>query len=178
MNAYDTSDGTVVLDAVRHNKMFASETRGPNEGAPTLDQWILNPTTGAARHQRLDDRPMEFPRIDERLIGSTNRFGYGACIGNDFVQDVLVKHDLTSATSEVRNDGMHFGYGEPVFVPRFDKAAEDDGWVMALRHNLDTNLSELVILDSQAFTAEPVAIVHLPARVPNGFHGNWIPLNQ
>ena len=73
---------------------------------------------------------------------------------------------------------MYFGYGEPVFVPRFENAAEDDGWVMALRHNLDTNLSELVILDSQAFTEEPVAIVHLPARVPNGFHGNWIPLNQ
>lgn len=178
MNAYDSTDGTVVLNAVRHNKMFATETRGPNEGVPTLDQWILNPITGAALHHSLDDRPMEFPRIDERLIGNNNRFGYGAGVRGDFIQDVLIKHDLTSATSEVRNDGMHFGYGEPVFIPRFENAAEDDGWVMALRHNLDTNLSELVIVDSQAFTDEPVAIVHLPARVPNGFHGNWIPLNQ
>ncbi|MEO8163668.1 MAG: carotenoid oxygenase family protein [Ilumatobacteraceae bacterium] len=178
MNAFDAADGKVVLNAVRHNKMFASETRGPNEGAPTLDQWILNPANGSATHVNLDDRPMEFPRIDERLIGINNRFGYGAGVRGDFIQDVLVKHDLTSATSEVRDDGKDFGYGEPVFVPRFENAAEDEGWIMALRHNLETNLSELVIIDSQAFTDEPVAIVHLPVRVPNGFHGNWIPLNQ
>ena len=178
MNAYDAADGTVVLNAVRHSKMFATETRGPNEGAPTLDQWVLNPSGGEAKHVSLDDRPMEFPRIDERLIGSKNRFGYGAGIRGDFIQDVLVKHDLKSETSEARSDGRNFGYGEPVFVPRSQNASEDDGWVMALRHNLDTNLSEMAILDSQAFTDEPVAVVHLPARVPNGFHGNWIPLGQ
>ncbi|MGH3276173.1 MAG: carotenoid oxygenase family protein, partial [Streptosporangiaceae bacterium] len=25
------------------------------------------------------------------------------------------------------------------------------------------------------FTGEPVARVHLPARIPLGFHGSWIP---
>jgi carotenoid cleavage dioxygenase len=178
MNAYDAADGTVVLDAVRHAKMFASETRGPNEGVPTLDQWILDPISGSVRHRCLDDRPMEFPRIDERLIGRFNKFGYGAGIGDGFAQDVLIKHNLTAATSQVRDDGNHIGYGEPVFIPRSENAAEDDGWVMALRHNRNTNLSDLAIIDSQDFTGEPVAIVHLPARVPNGFHGNWIPVNQ
>jgi carotenoid cleavage dioxygenase len=178
MNAYDAADGTVVLDAVRHAKMFASETRGPNEGVPTLDQWILDPISGSVRHRCLDDRPMEFPRIDERRIGNHNRFGYGAGIGDGFAQDVLIKHDLSAASTEVRDDGKHLGYGEPVFVPRFETAAEDDGWIMALRHNRDTNLSELAIIDSRAFTDEPVAIIHLPARVPNGFHGNWIPISK
>lgn len=79
---------------------------------------------------------------------------------------------------EVRDDGRHFGYGEPVFIPRFENADEDDGWVMALRHNRDTNLSDLVIIDSQAFTGQSIAVIHLPARVPNGFHGNRIPINQ
>jgi carotenoid cleavage dioxygenase len=45
---------------------------------------------------------------------------------------------------------------------------------MALRHNTDTDLSDLVVLDAQDFVGEPVAIVSLPARVPNGFHGNWV----
>lgn len=178
MNAYDSRDGNVVLEAVRHDKMFASETRGPREGVPTLDQWTLSPTSGSVRHRRLDDRPLEFPRIDERRIGTRNRFGYSAGCGDFFVQDVLIKHDLVGATTEVRNDGKNFGYGEPVFIPRFEHADEDNGWIIALRLNLESNLSELVIFDCQAFTDEPVAIIHLPARVPNGFHGNWIPLNQ
>lgn len=178
MNAYDAVDGTVVLNAVRHDKMFASETRGPSEGVPTLDQWILNPTNGSVSHRRIDDRPQEFPRINERLIGRHNTVGYSAGIGDGFAQDVLIKHDFAAATTEVRNDGVHFGYGEPVFVPRFEDADEDDGWIMALRHNRDTDLSELVIIDSQAFIDEPIAVVHLLARVPNGFHGNWLPLNQ
>jgi carotenoid cleavage dioxygenase len=33
--------------------------------------------------------------------------------------------------------------------------------------------SDLVLVD--AATLETVASVHLPVRVPNGFHGNWIP---
>jgi carotenoid cleavage dioxygenase len=35
-----------------------------------------------------------------------------------------------------------------------------------------------VILDGTAFTGPPVATVHLPARVPNGFHGSWVPTNS
>lgn len=29
-------------------------------------------------------------------------------------------------------------------------------------------------ITAQDFTAEPVARVHLPARIPLGFHGSWI----
>jgi len=177
MNAYDAPDGTVVLNAVRHDRMFSSELRGPSEGPPTLDQWVLNPVTGAAKHRLLDDRPQEFPRVDERLVGQHNRYGYSAGIGAIFAQDVLIKHDLETSTAQVRNDGTRFGYGEPVFIPRSLGAAEDDGWVMALRHDHDTDLSELAIIDSRAFTDEPVAVVHLPVRIPNGFHGNWIAVN-
>ena len=67
------------------------------------------------------------------------------------------------------------GYGEPVFVARDGGAAEDDGWVIALRHNRETDLSDLCVFDAAAIDADPVAVVHLPARVPNGFHGNWMP---
>ena len=33
---------------------------------------------------------------------------------------------------------------------------------------------QLVLLDAQ--TLESVATVHLPQRVPMGFHGNWAPV--
>lgn len=174
LNAYDLADGTVVLDAARHEKMFDLEQRGPNEGFPTLDRWILNPQSGKAKHERIDDRPQEFPRINESLIGMKHEFGYFAGISDVFKQADLIKQNLIKRKTEVRHDGENFGYGEPVFVPRENPKSEDDGYVMAMRHNTETDLSDLVVLDAQNFVGEPVAVVALPARVPNGFHGNWI----
>jgi carotenoid cleavage dioxygenase-like enzyme len=63
--------------------------------------------------------------------------------------------------------------GEAVFAPSSPEAAEDDGYVMAFVHNADRGAADLVILAAQDFTGEPVAAVHLPARVPLGFHGSW-----
>ena len=45
---------------------------------------------------------------------------------------------------------------------------------MAFVHNPDRGAADLVILAAQDFTGEPVARVHLPARIPLGFHGSWI----
>jgi carotenoid cleavage dioxygenase len=35
--------------------------------------------------------------------------------------------------------------------------------------------SDLVVLAADDFGGDPVATVHLPQRVPFGFHGNWVP---
>ena len=57
----------------------------------------------------------------------------------------------------------------------YPDVAEDDGWVMSLVYDRTTERSDLVVLDAQDFAGEPVATVHLPTRVPYGFHGNWVP---
>ncbi len=44
---------------------------------------------------------------------------------------------------------------------------------MGFVYDRSTDRSDLVLLDGQ--TLETVATVHLPARVPHGFHGNWVP---
>jgi carotenoid cleavage dioxygenase len=35
--------------------------------------------------------------------------------------------------------------------------------------------TDLCIIDARDLAAGPVARVHLPQRVPAGFHGNWMP---
>jgi carotenoid cleavage dioxygenase len=35
--------------------------------------------------------------------------------------------------------------------------------------------SDLVVLDATDVAKGPVATVHLPARVPYGFHATWVP---
>jgi carotenoid cleavage dioxygenase len=62
-----------------------------------------------------------------------------------------------------------------VFVPRSDGSAEDDGWVLAYVYDANTDRSDVVVLDAQDFGGDPVATIHLPVRVPFGFHGSWLP---
>jgi carotenoid cleavage dioxygenase len=174
MNAYDDGD-EVVLDAARHEKMFDKERRGPSEGPPTLDRWRLNVVTGTHTYERIDDRPQEFPRINESLVGLRHQFGYCAGVGSNFAQDTLIKVNLDTRQVEARTDTSRYGYGEPVFIPRDGASSEDDGYVMALRLDHETDKSDLAIFDAQAITDDPIAVVHVPARIPNGFHGNWIP---
>jgi carotenoid cleavage oxygenase len=176
LNAYDLPDGRVVMDVARHPRMFATDLNGPDEGTPTLDRWTIDPTAGKVLEERLDDRGQEFPRVDERLVGKPHRYGYCASFeAGPITHGALVKHDFERGTTTTHSYGEGRGSGEGVFIPRSDDAAEDDGWVMSLVYDAATDRSDLVILDAQDFAGEPVATVHLPQRVPYGFHGNWIP---
>jgi carotenoid cleavage oxygenase len=60
-----------------------------------------------------------------------------------------------------------------VFVADPDPKAEDDGVLMGYGYHRGRDEGQLLILDAQ--TLETVAVVHLPQRVPMGFHGNWCP---
>jgi carotenoid cleavage oxygenase len=60
-----------------------------------------------------------------------------------------------------------------VFVPSGPDAAEDDGVLMGFVHDDLSGRTDLVLLD--AGSLEDVARVHVPARIPYGFHGNWVP---
>jgi carotenoid cleavage dioxygenase len=62
--------------------------------------------------------------------------------------------------------------GESVFAADPDGSAEDDGWLLNMVH-YDDGRDDLVILDARDLTTGPIATVHLPQRVPFGFHANW-----
>ncbi|MFI8458712.1 carotenoid oxygenase family protein [Kitasatospora sp. NPDC085464] len=72
--------------------------------------------------------------------------------------------------------------GEAVFVPAGTGtpvgpgagSAGSPGWLMTYVHDARTERSDLVVLAADDLAAPPVATVHLPARVPFGFHGNWL----
>ena len=48
------------------------------------------------------------------------------------------------------------------------------GWLLAYVYDAATAASDMVVLDADDVAAGPVATVHLPARVPYGFHGSWL----
>ena len=175
LNAYDDGD-RVILDVTRHPRMFATEHRGPNEGAPTLDRWTVDLSAGKVIEERLDDRGQEFPRIDERLVGKRHRYGYAVefsgAAGEAQASHGVLKHDLCSGSSQHRSFGSDHECDEFLFVPSSDAAGEDDGVLVGFVYDRNTDRSDLTVLD--AGTLETVAAVHLPVRVPHGFHGSWV----
>jgi carotenoid cleavage dioxygenase len=177
LNAYDDGSDRIVLDVVRHPQMFATDRQGPNEGPPTLDRWTVDTSGDKVLEDRLDDRGQEFPRVDERLTGRRHRFGYAPVVGTDAgdidLTGSLLKHDLVAGRTEVRSFGPSRRAGEFVFVPAGPDAAEDEGVLMGFVHDDESVRTDLALID--ATTLEDVAQVHLPVRVPYGFHGNWIP---
>ncbi|WIY02115.1 carotenoid oxygenase family protein [Amycolatopsis mongoliensis] len=172
LNAYDDGDG-IVLDVVRHPKMFDRELHGPDEGGPTLDRWTVDLAAGKVIEERLDDRGQEFPRVDERLVGRRHRYGYAmSADGGANPGGSLFKHDFHTGSRQERAFGAGRQPGEFVFVPSHADAAEDDGVLMGFVFDPASQRSDLTLLD--AGTLETVAAIHLPDRVPNGFHGNWV----
>jgi carotenoid cleavage dioxygenase-like enzyme len=177
MNAYD-EDGAVIVDLVRHPKMFATHLIGPDEGAPVLERWRIDPEGGKVVTQVIDDRPQEFPRVDERVVGRRHRYGYSAATDKENTDEAgltmgsaLIKHDLSTGASETRT--FRGGAGEAIFVPESATSGEDEGFVLSLVYDTEREATDLLVLHAQDFTGEPAAVVHLPVRVPYGFHGNW-----
>jgi len=173
MNAYDDGD-TIVLDVVRHPKVFDTNHLGPTGGAPTLDRWTVDLPDGKVRESRWDDRAQEFPRVDERRVGKPHRYGYAPAAGERPAgRSSLLKHDFIGGRTESHSFGADKTLGEFVFHPSSPDAAEDDGVLMGYAYDRTTDRSELAILDAQ--TLQQMASIKLPHRVPAGFHGNWIP---
>ena len=57
---------------------------------------------------------------------------------------------------------------EPIFVPRPQSSAEDDGWILAPVFRSATSTTDLVILDAQNLSQGPIATIHLPHHIPIG----------
>jgi carotenoid cleavage dioxygenase len=173
MNAYDDGD-TIVLDVVRHPKMFDTDHLGPNEGPPTLERWTVDLADGKVRESRVDDRGQEFPRVDERVVGKRHRYGYAPAVGDGLSGDhTLLKHDFVGGHTSSRGFGAGKALGEFVFHPSSPDADEDDGVLMGYVYDRSADRSALTILDAR--TLDDVASIQLPHRVPAGFHGNWVP---
>ncbi len=167
----------VVCHVGRHEYMWRDSM---DDFAPSyLYKWTFDMETGAVTEETLDDVSHAFPRVDERLVGLPARYGWVVGPrpgGGDGMEapGVVTKYDLERGGSVTHDFGPHAQPGEFVFVPRTETAAEDDGWAMGYVYDKAEDTSALVILDGGDPAGEPVATVHLPRRVPHGFHGSFI----
>ena len=178
VNAYEDGDN-LVLHVSRLDSAFA-ESGDDYSASGCLWRWTIDTVAGTVHEEQLDDRRGDFGRIDDRLVGHPARYGYLMALpdtGGDYVEygETLYKYDLTTGQRWDHELGTGVKGGEPVFAPAGPDAEEDEGWVLCIVHDENSDKSKFLIIDARDFEGPPVATVNLPQRVPYGAHGNWMP---
>jgi carotenoid cleavage dioxygenase-like enzyme len=167
LNAHEEGD-RLVLHAIRYDHLGDGVAF---DGHGALWRWTLDLATGTVSEEQLDDRQAEFPRIDDRLAGLPARHGHASTGGPG---GAVHRYDLLTGEVSSHVFGPGRVPGEASFVPADDRPG-GPGWLMTYVYDAATDRSDLVVLDADRLTAPPVATIHLPRRVPAGFHGNWLP---
>ncbi len=179
VNAHEEGDDRIVLHVSRQPEAFGTSNDDYAE-VGRLWRWTIDLTAGTVTEEQIDDRPGDFGRVDDRMIGLDARYGYlMAMAGEGNAEEpvygsALWKYDLKSGQCWEHHLGDGVRGAEPVFAPASPDAGEDEGWIVTLTHDTASDESRLIVVDAQDFTAPPVATVHLPQRVPYGAHGTWV----
>lgn len=181
VNAYEDGDD-IILHVCRQPHAMKGGMQDIGDGeddSGLLWRWTIDGKTGGVKEEQLDDRPGDFPRVDDRRVGLKARHGYVMGLDNEVptltFDRRLYKYDLETGARQTHDLGAGWYGGEPCFAPRGADAAEDDGWVVSIVYDSNENASSLVILNARDFEGEPAAKVRLPRRVPFGAHGSWLP---
>ncbi|MBD2293563.1 carotenoid oxygenase family protein [Anabaena sphaerica FACHB-251] len=182
LNAYEAGD-EIILIACRMSSTTVLESGSstdPTANIPLLHRWRFNLSTGAVTEEMLDDVPAEFPRVNENLLGRKTQYGYAGKMANspEPLFEGVIKYNFRDGKSQTHEFGQGRYGGEAVFAPRLNATAEDDGWLITFVHDQNLETSELVVINAQDVTSEPVARVIIPQRVPYGFHGAWVTAAQ
>ena len=176
VNAFEVNGGQddkkIIIDLCRYERIFQKDLKGPAGDSPSqLARWTVNTENGTVSEEIVSDLAHEFPAHDPRTVGRKHRYAYTA-VGFDLGPTYRTDMETGEVVFHDHGEGR-FG-GEPVFVPREGSTNEEDGWVLVCVNDRAGSPAELVILNANDIEEEPVARIHLPQRVPDGFHGAWV----
>ncbi|HYN41232.1 MAG TPA: carotenoid oxygenase family protein [Thermoanaerobaculia bacterium] len=139
----------------------------------------VEPGGKRARNEVVAAGNFEWPRIDDRLLGRRNRWGFMASARpKEFFWDAVARVDFENGGVETHGFGDRVFTSEPVFVPdptREGASREEAGWLLVELYDGNERRSSLAVLDAGRITEGPVARVLLDHHVPISFHGYWRP---
>ncbi|MGW5397659.1 carotenoid oxygenase family protein [Streptomyces sp. NPDC003952] len=187
VNAYDEgpgADAPVVLDYVQWSRLTVGA--GPEPGAAPMSGGLvrarIDPGAGTMARTLLDDSRVEFPRIDDRLIGRRHRHaalatetGRTDLLPGEY--DAVRFHDTETGTARVWDAG-DLSVGEPVFAPVPGRDSDEHGYWLTFATDRTDGSAWFLVLPAQDPAAGPVARARIPVRVPLGLHGSWLPTDE
>jgi carotenoid cleavage dioxygenase len=185
VNAWEEGD-EIIMDACRVVESRPESSPGDSKQARMLAflqldarrwRWRFNLKTGDVKEEQLDDMNTEFPTMNRQFLGRKSRYAYNVHIPYEqtLCFDSLVKYDVEKRSAEKPLFGLGRYGSEAPFAPRVNAQDEGDGYVVTLVTDVNTDTSEVLIIEAKNFSSEPVARVQLPQRVPLGFHALWVP---
>ena len=181
-NAF-VDDGAVVVDLVAFDDadvvsdLSLDALRRPDASPPggALRRYRLPLDGGVAEATTLHPGPLEFPMIDyRRTNGRRQRYVWGAGSATERPRgflDCIQKVDTARAEATATWAEPDTFPGEPVFVGRPDRDAEDDGVLLSVALDAAAERSVLLVLDAAALTE--LGRARLPGVLPMGFHGQF-----
>jgi carotenoid cleavage dioxygenase len=180
MNCHD--DGKYVhLDVCFYSDLMEGDYKiVVSRCKPTsFDRLTINTETGKISRETIANVATDFPGIDERRTGRAYRYGYAVewapVPGAVLPTTRLAKFDVKTGTTEYHDFGPGRWAQEPVFVPAPNSKSDEEGWILTIVGEAGRDGSDLAIIDATRFSEPNPTLVRLPAPVPFGFHGSWIP---
>lgn len=176
-NGFETG-GRITLDYVRHPRLnFGVKDPQPSAG-PRLNRMEIDLASRQIEERRLSDLVCEFPRANETLESRPTRFTYAPALtapaeGAAGSLHTLMRVDGETGQQQLRDFGPCL-IGEAVFVPDPERSGEDEGYLALFRYDPARDASDFLLLDARDLEADPLAVVALPQRVPQGLHGSWV----
>ena len=208
LGAYDEPDGGIVLYVCRYGVPEAGQPFDPTAsvvGPAGLGLSAVGGTLGVLERWRVhgdrlertqvDERSIEYPRIDTACEGAVFRYGYAletawaevpavptAAAGHEpdpWTRESwpvgLLKFDTARDESASWSPSPGCRPSEPLFVRAVDGHSDEEGWLLTVVDDPNRGGSDIYVLDASSLgRRRPEAVVHLPARLPVRSHGEWV----
>jgi carotenoid cleavage dioxygenase len=172
-------DGKLIIDYVWMEKIpFAKNMNsGLEKQTRNMHRMTLDLKTKSVTDHKVGDIYCEFSRADERLCGKPYQYGFATASNRQWADahgyNCTLRYTMETGEHQLWEYGKDANAGEPVHVPNPDSDREEDGYVMCYVYNPGED-PFISVLSAGNISAGPIAKIHIPGRVPNGFHANWM----
>lgn len=174
-NAYEEVDADGATTVVVDYPVWSALALGSSTATGSIARARIDPARRRVSVETIDERMGEFPRIDDRRIGTPHHYIYCAGKGQDIGRgafDRIRRFDTRSGRC-VEFAPAEGRVGEPVFATSSNDPGESAGYLLTYVYDGDT--TDLTILRTAELDGDPACVLRMPQRVPMGLHGCWVP---
>ena len=151
----------------------------PSKSASRLTRWTLDLNSAAdgfRSTETLSDFVGEFPKIDHRY--QTLPYRHGWLLGFDPARSRLAHVDHVQGRTSIWAADGATALQEPCFIPRSQRAAEGDGFIVQVATRIQEMRTDVLLFDALRIEDGPSATIRLPLRLRPGYHGCWADMSE